>query len=560
MKIMEDQPQRAAIYARVSSDQQAQTGTIASQVAALKERVAQDGLALREELCFLDEGYSGSTLIRPALERLRDLAYSGGIDRLYVHSPDRLARKYAYQALLVEELRQQRVELVFLNQALGRTPEEEMLLQMQGMIAEYERAKILERCRRGRRYAARRGSISVLSSAPYGYRYVTKHDGGGVAQYQVVLEEAKVVRQMFEWLVQERLSIRDICRRLAQQGIRTRTGLSRWSAGQVREMLTNSTYKGYAAFGKTRIGPRKPTLRPPRGYEAARQPYSRYLTAPEEQERIPVPALVSEELFEAVQEQLAENRRRKRQGPSGARHLLQGLVVCACCRYACTGRRIERTVNGKQYRYAYYRCCGADADRFGAERVCRNKPVRTDLLEQAVWEDVTALLRDPQRIAAEYERRLQGDDRDPAPGEELAKLIRKAEQSKTRLIDAYEDGLLSKEEFQPRISRAQERLKKLGAETEVLRQQQADRQELRLVIGSIEAFSRLVQEGLQTPDRPTRRNIIKALVKRVEIGPDSVRVVYRITPRPFAQSPVRGFLQDCWSRHWRGTAQQFSSD
>lgn len=535
---MEDQQPRVAIYARVSSEQQAQAGTIASQVAALKERVAQDGFALSEELCFLDEGYSGSTLIRPALERLRDLAYSGGIDRLYVHSPDRLARKYAYQALLVEELSQRGVALVFLNQALGQTPEEEMFLQMQGMIAEYERAKILERCRRGRRHAARRGSISVLSAAPYGYRYVTKHEGGGTAQYQVVLEEAKIVRQMFEWLVQERLSIRDICRRLAQQEIRTPTGLSRWSPAQVSAMLTNPTYKGCAAFGKTRIGPRKPPLRPRRGCDAPRKLHSVYRTAPEEQERIPVPALVTDELFEAVQEQLAENRRRKRQGARGVRYLLQGLVVCASCRYACTGRPIERTVNGKQYRYAYYRCTGSDANRFGPGRVCRNKPVRTDLLEQAVWEDVSALLRDPERIADEYERRLQGSQGELAPGEELAKLVRKAEQSKTRLIDAYEDGLLSKEEFQLRIGRAQERLKKLGAETEVLRQQQAERQELRLVIGSIEAFSHLVQEGLQTPDWATRRNIIKALVKRVEIGPDSVRVKYRITPRPFAQSPV----------------------
>jgi site-specific DNA recombinase len=262
--------------------------------------------------------------------------------------------------------------------------------------------------------------------------------------------------------------------------------------------------------------------------------------------------LVSEELFEAVQKQLAENRRWKRQGPGGARHLLQGLVVCASCRYACTGRRIERTVNGKQYRYAYYRCTGSDANRFEGQRVCHNKPVRTDLLEQVVWEDVSALLRDPERIADEYERRLQGNQREPAPGEELAKLVRKAEQSKTRLIDAYEDGLLSKAEFRSRISRAEERLKKLGAETEILRQQHAERQELRLVAGSIEAFSHLVQEGLQTPDWATRRNIIRALVKRVEIGPDSVRVVYRITPRPFAQSPARGFLQDCWSRQIRG--------
>jgi site-specific DNA recombinase len=160
---------RVAIYARVSSDQQAQEQTIASQVAALRERVAQDGHALVDELCFLDDGVSGSTLMRPALERLRDVAYVSGFQKLYVHSPDRLARRYAYQVLLVDELKKHGVEVEFLNRAIGVSPEEDLLLQMQGMFAEYERAKIMERSRRGKRHAANRGRVGVLSGAPYGY-------------------------------------------------------------------------------------------------------------------------------------------------------------------------------------------------------------------------------------------------------------------------------------------------------------------------------------------------------------------------------------------------------
>jgi site-specific DNA recombinase len=145
---------RVAIYARVSSEQQAQEQTIASQVAALRQRVADDGFELPDELCFLDEGLSGSTLMRPALERLRDAAYVGAFQKLYVHSPDRLARRYAYQVLLVDELTKHGVEIAFLNRAIGVSPEEDLLLQMQGMFAEYERAKILERSRRGKRHAA----------------------------------------------------------------------------------------------------------------------------------------------------------------------------------------------------------------------------------------------------------------------------------------------------------------------------------------------------------------------------------------------------------------------
>jgi site-specific DNA recombinase len=160
---------QAAIDARVSSEQPATAQTIASQVAALRAQVATDGALLPAEDAFLDEGYSGATLIRPALERLRDRAAAGGLDRLYVHSPDRLARTYAYQALLVDELQRAGVAIVFLNHPLGASPEDDLLLQVQGMVAEYERAKILERSRRGKRHAAHAGSVTVLSGAPYGY-------------------------------------------------------------------------------------------------------------------------------------------------------------------------------------------------------------------------------------------------------------------------------------------------------------------------------------------------------------------------------------------------------
>ena len=131
-----DRPMRAAIYARVSSDRQAHEGTIDSQAQALRERVGEEGLTLDEELCFIDDGFTGSTLVRPALERLRDQAAAGAIDRLYIHSPDRLARRYAHQALLVDELQQCGVELVFLNRPLGRGPEDDLLLQVQGVVAD----------------------------------------------------------------------------------------------------------------------------------------------------------------------------------------------------------------------------------------------------------------------------------------------------------------------------------------------------------------------------------------------------------------------------------------
>jgi len=316
---------RVAAYARVSSEQQAGAGTIASQVEALTQRVREDGFVLEEELCFRDDGYSGSTLLRPALERLRDTAASGALDRVYVHSPDRLARKYAYQVLLLDELRRCAVEVVFLNHAAGETPEEELLLQVQGMVAEYERAKILERSRRGKNHAARRGSVNVLGGAPYGYRYLSARDSGGEAEYHVFLEEAKVVRQVFEWVGRDRMTLGQVGRRLKSDGVRTAKGKATWDRATIWGMLKNPAYKGTAAFGKTRVGERRARLRPQRRSEDhARRGCSSYDVSPENWIPIPVPAIVSEELFETVQEQLIENRRAARARRRGATYLLQG--------------------------------------------------------------------------------------------------------------------------------------------------------------------------------------------------------------------------------------------
>src|SRR5262245_44040191 len=254
-------PTQVAIYARVSSEQQAEAHPVASQVAALRERVAADGLTVSEAIQFLDEGDSGATLVRPALERLRDVLAAGSVDRLYVHSPDRLARQYASQVVLVDELRRAGVEVVFLNRALGHSREDDLRLPVQGRIAEYARAKIIERHRRGKRHAADVGAVNVLSGAPYGDRYVPKYEGGGQARYEIIPDEAHVVRQVFAWVGYDRLTIGEVCRRLTPAGEVTRTGKTVWDRSVVWGIVKNPAYQGAAAFGKTRQGPLRPRLR-----------------------------------------------------------------------------------------------------------------------------------------------------------------------------------------------------------------------------------------------------------------------------------------------------------
>ena len=182
---------QVAICARLSSEQQARQATVESQVVALKQRVEADGYVLLPQDVFVDEGFSGATLVRPSLERLRDRAADGALEVLYVHSPDRLARKYAYQVLLLEELQSCAVEVIFVHGPSGHTAEDELLVQVQGMIAEYERAKILERSRRGKLHRARQGLVNPLSGAPYGYLYVKKSDGAS-ASYQICVSRCTV--------------------------------------------------------------------------------------------------------------------------------------------------------------------------------------------------------------------------------------------------------------------------------------------------------------------------------------------------------------------------------
>jgi site-specific DNA recombinase len=538
------QPIQTALYARVSSEQQAEAHTIASQVAALRERATTDELVIPASLEFLDDGYSGATLVRPALEHLRDAAAAGGIDRLYVHSPDRLARKYAYQVLLVEELGRCGVEVIFLNRALGQSPEDDLLLQVQGMMAEYERAKILERHRRGKLHAAREGSVNVLSGAPYGYRYVNKHDGGGHARYDLIPDEARVVRHIFAWIGRERLSIGEVCRRLMQAGERTRTGRLVWERSVVWAILKNPAYMGSAAFGKTRQGPLRPKLRAQRGRPLQpRRAVSDYDVPPPDWIHIPVPAIVEPEVFAAVQEQLQENRQHARQSRRGARYLLQGLLQCQHCGYAFYGKPLSPSARkGRPRAYAYYRCVGTDAYRFGGHRLCPNTQVRTDRLELAVWQEVRALLAHPERLAQEFTRRLHADGQ--GQRQERTALERQGSQLRqglARLIDSYAEGLIERQEFEPRVTRLRQRITHVETQCQQLAEAETLQRELQLIIGRVEEFAAQVHQNLDALAWHRQREILRALVQRVEIGLDQVRVVFRV-------EALSGRAGRCWGQ------------
>src|SRR2546425_2505064 len=383
----------AAIYARVSSDRQKENHTIASQTAALIEYAQTNGYSVPPEWVFQDEGYSGAILVRPGLEALRDLAAEGQIAAVLVYSPDRLSRKYAYQVLLSEELSRCGVELVFLKAPAGATPEDQLLVQFQGMIAEYERAQIVERCRRGKKHMAQQGGVNVLSGAPYGYRYVRKTETSA-AYYEVIEAEAQVVRLVFEAYTQQGLSINAIARMLNERQIPTRTAKTRWERSTVWGILRNPAYQGKACYGKTELRPRQRITRPLR--QRNRPPIRN--SANHERPRqdwieIPVPALVSETTFALAQEQLQKNKHhstRRTIEPT----LLQGILVCQQCGYALY-RTSTETTKRKLY---YYRCLGSDGYRRLKGSVCSNRPIRQDYLDEFVWKEIIHLLDEPAPI------------------------------------------------------------------------------------------------------------------------------------------------------------------
>ena len=208
----------AAIYARVSSARQKKDETIGSQTAALREHAAQARLDVPEEWVFEDEGHSGATLVRPALEALRDLAAQGLVDVVLCYSPDRLARKFAYQALLLEEFARAGVRVEFVKGPRGDTPEDQLLVQFQGIFAEYEKAQLAERYRRGKAHRARGGSVNVLGGAPYGYRYLRRTDHSG-AVYEIAEHEATLVAEMFRRYADDGASIAELTRWLTDSGV-----------------------------------------------------------------------------------------------------------------------------------------------------------------------------------------------------------------------------------------------------------------------------------------------------------------------------------------------------
>jgi site-specific DNA recombinase len=516
----------AAIYARVSSERQKEEGTIASQTALLLEYAKVHELSVPSEWIFEDEGYSGATLARPGLERLRDLAAEGQIEVVLIYAPDRLSRKYAYQVLLTEEFCRHGVETVFLKSAAAETPEERLMLQFQGMIAEYERAQIAERTRRGKRYRAKAGCVNVLCGAPYGYRYIRKSEHSQ-AYYDIVEAPAEVVRKIFAWYTQELLSIGAIARRLNEERIPTRSGRGLWERSTVWGMLRNPAYQGSACFGKTEICARQRMTRPLR----QKGGYSRRCSSSREKERsqwieIAVPALVSPATFASAQERLAQNKQRSLRNTQEPT-LLQGLLVCEQCGYALY-RTSTRTTRRQ---IKYYRCLGSDRYRHLRGPACSCRPIRQDYLDDLVWQEVLRLLRTPQLIQAELERRRTESLNSSAVQqrqEQVNRELTRLGQQMDKLLDAYQEGLIALADLRKRSPEIKKKLGALEQEQKNLKVRAVEDKRWIEVSNSMETFLGRLNETAQTMTPVERQKLLRLLVKQITVGKDLITVHHSI--------------------------------
>src|SRR5436190_11643303 len=263
---------RVALYARVSTTRQAQAQGIEQQLDRLRAAVSERGWELDDRHVYRDDGYSGASLGRPGLDRLRDHAALAELDLVLVTAPDRLARNYVHQVLLLDELGRHGLKVEFLDRPMSHDPHDQLLLQIRGAVAEYERTLIAERMRRGRQAKLRAGTLLPWTTPPFGYRLDPERPRD-VAGVRVEQAEAVLVAQLFDWYLEPQATVYRLAKRLTDLGVATPTGKPRWNAASVRGILRNPAYTGRALTNRTRVVParrRKSALLPAGRVKATR--------------------------------------------------------------------------------------------------------------------------------------------------------------------------------------------------------------------------------------------------------------------------------------------------
>ena len=507
-----------ALYARVSSHRQEKQGTIASQVEALRRHARKEGLAIAEDFVCLDDGVSGARLERPGLDRLRDGAETGHFDGVLVLSPDRLSRKYAYLILILEEFERLGVTILFLEQPPADDPHSALMVQIQGAVAEYERAKIAERHRRGKLHCARQGEI-FWNSVPLGYRRLPRRDG---VPAHVVIDEDKaaLVRNIFHWHVQERISIRQIARKITLSGVVPPRGGKVWGETTIHRILRSEAYVGTLYYNRTQ------RIQADRTTEKALQ---HILIRPRE-DWIPVsiPPIIDRETFDKSQALHEPNRQFSPRRLKEEHWLLRRLLRCGRCgqKHSCVtdAKRPELT------RRYYYRCAKADDGR-GRPR-CLPCHLHAAPLDRLVWDEIRRHLLHPDLLLRAH-KELKGNG--PLDQSFLAEQVRSAqrrlrqvEAERRRLVDAYQSGLITAAEFEDRAPKLAERIRGLEADRKRLQEEEQQSCGAKELLSRIEEFTSRVTNKLDRMSFAERQGLARMVLDEVVLDGHEVHIYFKL--------------------------------
>jgi site-specific DNA recombinase len=476
-----------ALYCRVSTDLQEKEHTIESQLEALRHYAQSKEYAVVAE--YLDDGYSGASLERPGLDQLRDAVAGGEIDRALFHSPDRLARKAAYQYVILEELEKAGVKPEFLNCPVDDTAEGKMLLGMQGLFAEYERAKIMERTRRGKLHRAREGAL-VGGHAPYGYRWI-KSGEQGRARLEISEYTSAVVRRMYRLLVEERLSSWAIARKLTEEGVPTARGASHWQPMAVIRILRNTVYKGY--------------------YQ--------YRHSEHEELMIPVPAIVDGATWQAAQDQLDSNRQYASRNNQRHQYLLRGLIRCPRCGGNYTGY-VQHGSRG-------YRCTRANWAVSSTGQRCPPGAIPAQPVEDAVWTAVKKAMQRPDLMVAEYTRRLEasGSTNDlELEAKQIALALKRLKTQEDRVTDAYLNEAMDLARYKAEMDKLAGRSNELERLQQDVQRRSKQEYASRKALEQLESFCDQMALGLDIMTFEERQQFLRLVVEGITVIDGRVKV------------------------------------
>jgi site-specific DNA recombinase len=509
---------RVAIYARVSSEAQEKDGTIASQIAAIETYAQQHEMKLKDDDIYVDEGYSGRILRRPGLDRLLDGVYEGRYEHVLIMNPFRLARNYGHQILLLEEFQRGDCQVIFIQRPIGETPDDNLLLQIQGVVAEYEHAKIQERTRRGKMYRMRQGEL-MSGQRVFGYNYI-KRKNDIPAHHEINESEAEVVRNIYHWHLYDGLSLRAIASRLQEAVVATVRG-GRWKGAHIGRMLGNTLYIGTGYANKLEAV--EPQNR--RSHQAYRKHLKTSLRKRPREEWLPflAPSLVDEETFELVQQRLQRNRELASRNTKHD-YLLRGLVQCDGCK-----RAMHANTTGKCYWCSYTQ--PSHANDHGLDPCKNTSRIPISELDELVWQEVVKLLKKPATLKTHYPN-LRNKISPRATGgspEKLDLKIDEVQKQIKRTNNLFIRGILDQSSHDTKYRELDEKFKRLKIQRERAAAEHMDQEEADELLRSFASFAKTIESRLGTADFTMRRNIVEQIVKRVIVG-KSVITVEHIVP------------------------------